>query len=147
MLPPKQIPTQTRKVKPKGHGSATVSNHSGRKKTATVSNHSGRKKTPHRTVISTKSVEYMPFLLSLFLFLNGAVWTFWSFLEKDYFVGIPNGIGFILGTAQLLLYAIYMNADGRKGEYSNLSDAAEPFIQSSEAHEGDIEEAHESRKI
>ncbi|XP_058083495.1 bidirectional sugar transporter SWEET16-like isoform X2 [Magnolia sinica] len=41
-----------------------------------------------KTVIATKSVEYMPFLLSFFLFLNGAVWTFYSYLEKDFFVGL-----------------------------------------------------------
>ncbi|KAF2310949.1 hypothetical protein GH714_018712 [Hevea brasiliensis] len=28
----------------------------------------------------------------------------------DYFLGVPNGAGFLLGTAQLVLYAIYRNA-------------------------------------
>lgn len=64
-----------------------------------------------RTVIATKSVEFMPFFLSFFLFLNGGVWAVWAVLEQDVFVGIPNGIGFGLGAAQLLLYVIY-----RKGE-------------------------------
>ncbi|XXG84275.1 hypothetical protein AAC387_Pa10g1823 [Persea americana] len=60
-----------------------------------------------RTVIVTKSVEYMPFSLSFFLFLNGGVWSLYAALVKDYFVGVPNAIGFFLGSAQLVLYAVY----------------------------------------
>lgn len=60
-----------------------------------------------KTVVVTKSVEYMPFLLSFILFINGAVWTVYAVLTRDPFIGIPNGSGFILGTAQLVLYAIY----------------------------------------
>ncbi|KAK8479006.1 hypothetical protein V6N13_131001 [Hibiscus sabdariffa] len=60
-----------------------------------------------KTVVRSKSVEYMPFLLSLFVFLNGAIWTLYAALAKDIFLGVPNGIGLLLGIAQLLLYAIY----------------------------------------
>ncbi|KAI3445370.1 hypothetical protein Pfo_002035 [Paulownia fortunei] len=60
-----------------------------------------------KTVVTTKSVEYMPFLLSFFLFLNGGVWTFYAVLVRDWFLGVPNAIGFVLGTVQLVLYAIY----------------------------------------
>uniref|UniRef100_A0A0E0D0A2 Bidirectional sugar transporter SWEET n=1 Tax=Oryza meridionalis TaxID=40149 RepID=A0A0E0D0A2_9ORYZ len=60
-----------------------------------------------RTVVKTRSVEYMPFSLSFFLFLNGSVWSVYSLLVKDYFIGIPNAIGFALGTAQLALYMAY----------------------------------------
>ncbi|KAI3755179.1 hypothetical protein L1987_54974 [Smallanthus sonchifolius] len=60
-----------------------------------------------KLVWTTKSVEYMPFLLSLFFFLNGGVWTFYAFLVQDWYLGVPNGTGFILGFAQLALYAIY----------------------------------------
>ncbi|GMI80113.1 hypothetical protein like AT4G15920 [Hibiscus trionum] len=63
-----------------------------------------------KTVVSSKSVEYMPFFLSFFLFLNGGIWAFYALLEQDIFLGVPNGIGFLLGTAQLILYAIYSNA-------------------------------------
>ncbi|KAJ0977744.1 hypothetical protein J5N97_013218 [Dioscorea zingiberensis] len=58
-------------------------------------------------VIKTKSVEYMPFFLSFFLFLNAGVWTIYAVLVRDYFIGVPNAIGFILGTAQLILYMLY----------------------------------------
>ncbi|EHA8590170.1 hypothetical protein COCNU_scaffold015884G000010 [Cocos nucifera] len=60
-----------------------------------------------RMVVKTKSVEYMPFFLSFFLFLNGGVWSGYSVLVQDYFIGVPNGIGFALGSIQLVLYAIY----------------------------------------
>ncbi|CAN4111054.1 unnamed protein product [Withania somnifera] len=60
-----------------------------------------------RTVIKMKSVEYMPFFLSFFQFLNGGVWTAYAVLVKDYYIGVPNGIGFVLGAAQLILYLIY----------------------------------------
>ncbi|XP_043710628.1 bidirectional sugar transporter SWEET16-like [Telopea speciosissima] len=60
-----------------------------------------------RTVIKTKSVEYMPFSLSFFLFLNGGVWSVYAVLVKDFFVGIPNIIGFFLGSLQLVIYAMY----------------------------------------
>uniref|UniRef100_A0A5B6ZE02 Bidirectional sugar transporter SWEET n=2 Tax=Davidia involucrata TaxID=16924 RepID=A0A5B6ZE02_DAVIN len=63
-----------------------------------------------RTVVTMKSVEYMPFFLSFFLFLNGGIWAFYALLVHDYFLAVPNGTGFILGTAQLVLYAIYRNA-------------------------------------
>ncbi|KAG8658848.1 hypothetical protein MANES_03G197300v8 [Manihot esculenta] len=71
-----------------------------------------------KTVISSKSVEYMPFLLSFFLFLNGGIWSLYAFLTSDYFLGVPNGAGFLLGAAQLVLYAIYRNG-------SNISDGLE----------------------
>ncbi|PSS03043.1 Bidirectional sugar transporter like [Actinidia chinensis var. chinensis] len=60
-----------------------------------------------RTVIKTKSVEYMPFSLSFFLFLNAGVWSLYSLLVKDYYIGVPNAVGFLLGSAQLILYTIY----------------------------------------
>ncbi|KAL5541882.1 hypothetical protein UlMin_009592 [Ulmus minor] len=64
-----------------------------------------------KTVVTNKSVEYMPFFLSFALFLNGGIWTFYAFLVDDIFLGVPNGIGFLLGIAQLVLYAIYRNAN------------------------------------
>lgn len=36
-----------------------------------------------KLVIQTKSVEYMPFTLSLASFLNGVCWTTYSFLPFD----------------------------------------------------------------
>ena len=41
-----------------------------------------------RTVVKTRSVEYMPFSLSFFLFLNGGIWSVYSLLVKDFFIGV-----------------------------------------------------------
>ncbi|KAI6689506.1 hypothetical protein NL676_026334 [Syzygium grande] len=60
-----------------------------------------------RMVIKTKSVEFMPFLLSLFAFLCGASWLAYGLLSGDPFVIVPNAFGTGLGLAQLILYAIY----------------------------------------
>lgn len=62
-----------------------------------------------RTVIKTRSVEYMPFFLSFFQFLNGGVWSVYAVLVKDFYIGVPNAIGFVFGTAQLIIYMIYKN--------------------------------------
>lgn len=64
------------------------------------------------TVITTKSVEYMPFGLSFVLFVTGGVWTVYAILVHDYFLGVPNGIGFLFGAIQLIVYCIYRNHKG-----------------------------------
>ncbi|XP_047959687.1 bidirectional sugar transporter SWEET17-like isoform X2 [Salvia hispanica] len=47
-----------------------------------------------KTVVTTKSAEFMPFLLSFFLFLNGGIWAFYAFLMQDWFIG-KNRIEFM----------------------------------------------------
>lgn len=71
-----------------------------------------------KTVVMTKSVEYMPFLLSFFFFMNGGIWAFYAVLHRDIYLLVPNGTGCLLGAAQLVLYAIYMNAKPCKSEVS-----------------------------
>ncbi|GMY06551.1 bidirectional sugar transporter SWEET1 [Fagus crenata] len=66
-----------------------------------------------RTVIKTKSVEFMPFFLSLFVFLCGTSWFVFGLLGGDPFVFVPNGFGSGLGALQLILYFIFR---GNKGE-------------------------------
>ncbi|XP_057862294.2 bidirectional sugar transporter SWEET1 [Cryptomeria japonica] len=60
-----------------------------------------------RTVIQTKSVEFMPFFLSLFVFLCSLSWFIYGIIGRDLFVAVPNGLGTVLGVTQLVLYAIY----------------------------------------
>lgn len=68
-----------------------------------------------RLVIKTKSVEFMPFFLSLFVFLCGTSWFIFGLLGHDPFVAIPNGFGCGLGAVQLILYAIYRNCNKTRG--------------------------------
>lgn len=80
------------------------------------------------TVIRTKSVEYMPFLLSFILFINAAIWTFYSVITKDVFLAVPNGVGFLLGVAQLILYVIYMNPKRERGGTEGIEEGKQPLL-------------------
>ncbi|KAJ1690598.1 hypothetical protein LUZ63_014753 [Rhynchospora breviuscula] len=63
-------------------------------------------------VIKTKSVEFMPFYLSLATFLMSISFFAYGLLLHDFFIYIPNGIGTILGVVQLMLYAYYSQISG-----------------------------------
>ncbi|GAB2276539.1 hypothetical protein Dimus_011258 [Dionaea muscipula] len=58
-------------------------------------------------VITTQSIKYMPFYLSLATFANGVVWTIYALMPVDPYIIIPNGLGAISGAVQLILYAYY----------------------------------------
>uniref|UniRef100_A0A0D9WDW3 Bidirectional sugar transporter SWEET n=1 Tax=Leersia perrieri TaxID=77586 RepID=A0A0D9WDW3_9ORYZ len=60
-----------------------------------------------KQVIRTKSVEFMPFHLSLFTFLTSLTWMGYGVLGKDPFITAPNCIGSMMGILQLVLYCIY----------------------------------------
>ncbi|KAF9599074.1 hypothetical protein IFM89_033681 [Coptis chinensis] len=60
-----------------------------------------------RQVLQTRSVEYMPFGLSLFLTLSAAVWSAYGVLLGDVYVTIPSALGVLLGLAQIALYVAF----------------------------------------
>ncbi|XP_051144504.1 bidirectional sugar transporter SWEET4-like [Andrographis paniculata] len=66
-----------------------------------------------KLVIKTRSVEFMPFFLSLFSFLNGISWTAYALIRFDPFILAPNGMGTFLGLAQLVLYATFYKSTKR----------------------------------
>ncbi|CAD6240611.1 unnamed protein product [Miscanthus lutarioriparius] len=69
-----------------------------------------------KRVITTKSVEFMPFYLSLFSFLSSALWMIYWLLGRDFFIASPNFIGVLMGMLHLLLYCIYRRGDGAAAE-------------------------------
>lgn len=71
-----------------------------------------------RLVVKTKSVEFMPFFLSLSVFLCGTSFFVYGLLGGDPFVFVPNGVGSFLGALQLILYCIYRDWSG-KGKASD----------------------------
>ncbi|XP_020589679.1 bidirectional sugar transporter SWEET16-like isoform X2 [Phalaenopsis equestris] len=97
-----------------------------------------------RMVMKTRSVEYMPFSLSFFLFLNAGIWSIYSVLVKDIFILIPNAIGFVLGSAQLVIYFIYKKKSPNSAKEVDLEKAAAEEEDSTESV--DNMEMHNRRK-
>ncbi|KAL5723762.1 hypothetical protein ACHQM5_007118 [Ranunculus cassubicifolius] len=56
------------------------------------------------TVLRTKSVEYMTLSLLVANLCNGSIWTAYGFLPFDVNLVVCNGIGALLGAAQVILY-------------------------------------------
>ncbi|KAJ8435673.1 hypothetical protein Cgig2_014254 [Carnegiea gigantea] len=77
-----------------------------------------------RLVIRTKSVEYMPFNLSLCLTLTAVIWFMYGMLQKDLYVTLPNVVGFMFGVAQMTLYGIYRKYD-KEAEKQKLPEQAQ----------------------
>ncbi|CAJ2631772.1 unnamed protein product [Trifolium pratense] len=63
-----------------------------------------------RVVIRTKSVEFLPFPLSLLLLISAIMWLLYGLSLKDIYVTLPNVVGLTFGIVQITLYAIYINS-------------------------------------
>ncbi|KAL8456741.1 hypothetical protein ACS0TY_034841 [Phlomoides rotata] len=81
-----------------------------------------------RRVIQTKSVEYMPILLSFFLTISAVMWFFYGLLIKDFVVAVPNVLGFSFGVIQMLLYVAYKNADKNKTNHEQEQEQELPTV-------------------
>ncbi|KAK4571324.1 hypothetical protein RGQ29_029930 [Quercus rubra] len=60
-----------------------------------------------KQVIVTKSVEFMPFYLSLFSFLASSFWLAYGLVSHELFLAAPNFLGSPFGFLQLVLYFKY----------------------------------------
>ncbi|CAL5183143.1 unnamed protein product [Lathyrus oleraceus] len=67
-------------------------------------------------VVKTRSVQFMPFTLSLFLTLSAMAWFGYGFFENDVCIYLPNVLGFLLGIIQMMLYAYYSKYGGEKDD-------------------------------
>ncbi|GLJ36961.1 hypothetical protein SUGI_0747950 [Cryptomeria japonica] len=74
-----------------------------------------------KLVIRTKSVEFMPFYLSLFSFVTSTLWMTYGVLSKDALLAAPNVIGSPLGMAQLILVDVVAEEDVDHGSILAIS--------------------------
>ncbi|THG15023.1 hypothetical protein TEA_013929 [Camellia sinensis var. sinensis] len=74
-----------------------------------------------KLVIRTRSVEFMPFYLSLSTFLMSTAFFLYGIFNFDPFIYVPNGIGAILGIVQLALFFYYKNTSGEASREPLLS--------------------------
>ncbi len=86
------------------------------------------------TVIKSKSVEYMPLLLTLGTSFCSFTWLCYGFVTGDWFILIPNGGGALLCICQIILYCTYCGTDESKRAFSKSKTSAkdsddEPFLE------------------
>ncbi|CAM8971283.1 unnamed protein product [Rhodiola kirilowii] len=96
-------------------------------------------------VIRTKSVRYMPLMLSVMLTVCAVVWFFYGFLIHDYFIAFPNVLGFVLSIAQIALYACYRNHPEQNAE-QELPTVVHPVVNKDEPLDAKSDTSHRHRR-
>jgi len=67
-----------------------------------------------KMVLTTRSVEYMPFFLSFACFLSGLTWSTYALIQFDLFILVPSVVGVVFSMAQLILYATFYKSTKRQ---------------------------------
>ncbi|XP_059443911.1 bidirectional sugar transporter SWEET4-like [Corylus avellana] len=67
-----------------------------------------------KMVLTTRSVEYMPFFLSFTGFLSGLTWSTYALIQFDLFILVPSVVGVVFSMAQLILYATFYKSTKRQ---------------------------------
>ena len=63
------------------------------------------------TVVRSRSTESLPFYLILATIAMTGSWTLYGFIIEDMFVILPNLLGCLIASGQLLLFVIYKSSN------------------------------------
>ena len=84
-----------------------------------------------KLVVETRSVKYMPLMLSVVGTGASIIWTAWAACAHDRFVLVPNVLGIFLGLIQLAVYAKYYKSDVDVADLSPVH----PFYATADTHD------------
>uniref|UniRef100_A0A0A9AT22 Bidirectional sugar transporter SWEET n=1 Tax=Arundo donax TaxID=35708 RepID=A0A0A9AT22_ARUDO len=84
-----------------------------------------------KQVIRTKSVEFMPFYLSLFSFLTSLIWMVYGILGRDPYITSPNAVGCFTGILQLVVYCIYSRCKKPPKTFNDMEQAKDTEVATS----------------